>query len=99
MKMQASVPLGGRLRFVEVLIMRKSKKPRSHSVPPVTLSANNDQQVLRFRDWCRLNGISERTGRRVLNGPNGPTVTMLSAKLIGVTVANNRRWQEARARA
>jgi hypothetical protein len=78
--------------------MRKSNKPRSHNVPPVTLSSYDDQKVLRFRDWCQLNGISERTGRRVIASPDGPVVTKLSAKLIGVTMANNRAWQQARAR-
>ena len=52
-----------------------------------------------FREWCRLNGIGERTGRRILASGNGPVVTQLTEKEDGVTVANNRRWQEARARA
>ena len=52
--------------------MRKSNKPRSHNVPPVTLSSYDDQKVLRFRDWCQLNGISERTGRRIIASPDGP---------------------------
>jgi hypothetical protein len=77
--------------------MRKSNKLRSH-VPPVTPSTYGDQQVLRFRDWCRLNGISERTGRRIIASTDGPVVTQLSAKLIGITIAHNRAWQQARAR-
>ena len=63
-------------------------------LPPLV----NDDQVLSFSQWCVLNALSERTGRRVLKSGEGPIVTMLSAARIGVTVANNRRWQEARAR-
>jgi hypothetical protein len=57
-----------------------------------------DEQVLTFREWCALNGISLRTGRRILAGANGPTVVRLSARLIGVTVRANREWQQSRAR-
>jgi hypothetical protein len=58
-----------------------------------------DEQVLSFRQWCVLNGFSERTGRRVLASGNGPVVIQLSEKRIGITVGNNRAWQQARARA
>ena len=37
-----------------------------------------------------LNRISERTGRRILASGNGPTVTMLSSRRVGITVGNNR---------
>jgi hypothetical protein len=55
-------------------------------------------QVLTFREWCRLNGISERNGRRILKEPGGPVVTLLSPRRIGITVGNNREWQARRAR-
>jgi hypothetical protein len=58
----------------------------------------NADQVLTFRQWIALNNISARTGRRILAAPGGPIVTRLSARRFGITVANNRRWQEARAR-
>jgi hypothetical protein len=58
-----------------------------------------DDFVLTFAEWCRANRISERNGRRILAGPDGPIVTMLSARRIGITVANNRRWQKSRERA
>jgi hypothetical protein len=69
--------------------------PRSHNAPPVAFS---DDQVLTFPQWCRLNAVSPRTGRRILASGDGPTVTRLSAQRIGITVGNNRRWQESRAR-
>jgi hypothetical protein len=76
--------------------------PRSHNAPPVTFTDEppvtlTDDQVLRFDEWCRLNAISLRTGRRILASGDGPTVTRLSAQRIGITVGNNRRWQETRA--
>jgi hypothetical protein len=56
-----------------------------------------DSQILSFRQWCALNGFSERTGRRILSGPNPPIVTRLTDTRIGISVGNNRRWQESRA--
>jgi hypothetical protein len=60
---------------------------------PATL---HDNQVLTFRQWCGLNGISARTGRRILAAPGGPIVTRLSPRRFGITVGNNRRWQQSR---
>jgi hypothetical protein len=62
------------------------------------LSESHPDQVLTFNEWCRLNRFSGRTGRRILNGPNPPEVTMLSPKRIGITIGANRRWQAARTR-
>jgi hypothetical protein len=58
----------------------------------------NDSQVLTFKEWCALNRISERNGRRIVNAPGGPTLTQISARHYGVTVANNRAWQRSRER-
>jgi hypothetical protein len=62
-------------------------------------SATHPDQVLSFHDWCRLNCISESTGRRILASGNGPAVTELGAKRIGITVGNNAAWQASKARA
>jgi len=77
---------------------KKQHKQRRSSSLDAPLSLLNDAQVLTFFDWCRLSQISERTGRRILNGPDGPSVTMLSARRIGVTVRANRQWQQSRER-
>jgi hypothetical protein len=61
-------------------------------------SATHYQQVLTFREWCDLNSISHRTGRRILDAPGAPTVTMLTPRRIGITIAANRAWQASRAR-
>jgi hypothetical protein len=60
-------------------------------------SAEGDK-VLTFAEWCALNKIGQRTGRRIIRSGNGPVVTQLSERRIGITVGNNRRWQAARAR-
>lgn len=60
------------------------------------LSVSHDDQVLTFFEWCQLNRFSERTGRRLINGPNGPAVLRLSPRRLGITVGANRRWQAAR---
>jgi hypothetical protein len=75
---------------------RKNKHPSTLDAP---LSMLNDAQVLTFLEWCALNRISARTGRRILNSGRGPTVVQLSTKRIGVTVGANRLWQQSRERA
>jgi hypothetical protein len=59
----------------------------------------DDDAVLTFKEWCALNGLSERQGRRILTEPGGPTVTQLTEKRVGISRRNNRTWQQARARA
>jgi hypothetical protein len=58
----------------------------------------NQSRVMSFAQWCALNGISPATGRRLLRSGQGPIITRLSDRRIGITVGNNRRWQESRAR-
>jgi hypothetical protein len=65
-------------------------------VAPLPFPLVNDAQVLTFAEWCQLNRVGERTGRRILKSGNGPIVTKLSDKRIGITVGNNRLWQESR---
>jgi hypothetical protein len=62
---------------------------------PTTLS---DNQVLTFKEWCAVNALSERNGRRLLSGGNGPPIVRLSPKRIGVRVAANKLWQASRER-
>jgi hypothetical protein len=55
-------------------------------------------RVLSFEQWCEINGISERTGRRILAGKDGPLVTQLTARRIGIREDHNAAWQESRVR-
>jgi hypothetical protein len=59
---------------------------------------DRDDEVLTFADWVALNKISPRTGRRILKSPDRPIVTQLSARRIGISRGNNRRWQASRER-
>jgi hypothetical protein len=59
--------------------------------------ANNDNQVLTFSEWCNSNTFSQATGRRIRKAGKGPRFIQLSDRRIGVTVGDNRAWQEERA--
>jgi hypothetical protein len=59
---------------------------------------SDDDEVLTFRQWCRINALSERAGRRIIGAPGGPVVTQLSERRIGITRGNNRAWQKSRER-
>ena len=73
----------------------QKRKQQRHELPSVLLE---DDRVLTFNEWCALNGIGKRTGRRILTSGCGPVVTQLSERRIGITIGNNRIWQESRAR-
>ena len=53
-------------------------------------------RILTFHDWCWLNGISPATGRRIIKSGKGPTITRLSPRRIGISVAANADWQASR---
>jgi predicted site-specific integrase-resolvase len=61
--------------------------------------AVDDQRVLTIAQWCEVNGFSLDTGRRLIKAGKGPVITQISDRRIGVTVGNNRRWQQSRERA
>jgi hypothetical protein len=78
-------------------VMVKAKAPKPRVPAPIPPFLNPDQ-VLTFGQWCTVNNLSERTGRRILASGKGPVITELSPQRIGITVGNNKAWQEARAR-
>jgi hypothetical protein len=78
---------------------RSLRKEERDALDQQPLSLLLDSQVLTFREWCRLNRISGRTGRRVLASGTGPTVVRLSPRRVGITVGANKRWQQSRERA
>jgi hypothetical protein len=55
-----------------------------------------DDRVMSFDDWCKLNRFSRSTGQRIVAAGNGPQFIQLSERRKGVTVGENRRWQQAR---
>src|SRR5262245_2175460 len=60
------------------------------------LTSLADDQILTFPEWCRLNRISERTGYRIIKGPDGPKTVQISERRFGIRVGTNREWQHAR---
>jgi hypothetical protein len=78
-------------------IPAKAKHTRKRKRRPqfsLTVGQLDDQQILPFQVWCRLNNLSLRTGRRVLASGSGPRVVQLSSHRIGVTYGDNRAWQQ-----
>jgi hypothetical protein len=65
---------------------------------PALAQSLEDDRVLTFAEWCAVNSIAKRTGRRILANGEGPVVTQLAARRIGIRVGDNRRWQVSRAR-
>jgi len=60
--------------------------------------ALDDDWVMPFSLWCKVNNFSPATGRRLRKAGKGPVFTQISDRRIGVTVKNNRIWQESRAK-
>jgi hypothetical protein len=60
---------------------------------------NDPDEVFTFIEWCALNKLSERTGRRILKRPDGPAITLLSTRRFGISRRANRAWQESRVKA
>ena len=56
----------------------------------------DDDRVMSFDEWCLLNGFSRSTGQRLAASGKGPAFIRLSVRRVGVTVAENRRWQASR---
>lgn len=54
--------------------------------------------ILTFKEWCSLCGHSERQGRIIIASGNGPPVTWLSARRMGISRRHHREWLEKRAR-
>jgi predicted DNA-binding transcriptional regulator AlpA len=52
-------------------------------------------RVFSFRQWCEINGFSERTGHRIIDSGTGPKVLQLSERRIGIRESDNARWQES----
>ncbi len=78
-----------------------TRQIRQRKIAPAVPAFADDDEVLSFREWCRVNGISTRTGRRIIADPdpdNRPVITQLSARRIGVSRRNNRIWQQSRER-
>jgi predicted DNA-binding transcriptional regulator AlpA len=65
-----------------------------------TVVAMNEDldRVLSFPQWTKLAGLSERTGRDIIERGDGPKVVQLSPHRIGIRVCDHREWLAARTR-
>jgi hypothetical protein len=54
--------------------------------------------VWTFKEWCALNSLSARQGRRILKSGSGPAVTMLTDTRIGISRRHDREWKATRVR-
>jgi hypothetical protein len=52
--------------------------------------------ILTKREWASLNGFSMRQASRILASGEGPTITNLTGKRIGISRRSNLAWQQAR---
>jgi hypothetical protein len=52
--------------------------------------------VHRWKDWCAMVGVHPVTGWRWVKAGNGPIITNLSSKLIGVQHRHHLAWLKAR---
>jgi len=55
-------------------------------------------RVLSFPQWAKLAGLSERTGRDIIERGDGPKVVQLSPNRIGIRVCDHRDGLAARTR-
>ena len=77
---------------------QRLKKGRAKKLQLRQRLVDDDDAVLTFNEWCALNGHSERQGRRIITSGNGPIVTQLSDRRIGISRKHHRDWLEKRAR-
>ena len=65
-----------------------------------TLTAISEDldRVLSFPQWAKLAGLSERTGRDIIERGVGPKVVQLSPNRIGIRVCDHREWLAAKIR-
>jgi hypothetical protein len=78
------------------MTLREAEQHRSQTERNPAL---DDQRVMTLRQWSEVNGFSIFTGRRLIKSGQGPKILQLSPRRIGITVAANRAWQQARERA
>jgi hypothetical protein len=49
-------------------------------------------------EWAELNSLGVRTAKRILASGNGPKITQLSERRVGIREDHNAEWQAARVR-
>jgi len=52
-------------------------------------------RILTLAHWCALCGFSLATGRRILKSGQGPKITRLSTRRVGISIAAHREWMDS----
>jgi predicted DNA-binding transcriptional regulator AlpA len=71
-------------------------------MPSVDLSAGDaahrpiTNRVMTFRQWCERCGFSTVTGWRIMKSGDGPKVTMMSPRRIGIREDHYVEWLDTR---
>jgi hypothetical protein len=89
-----SIPLGSE---VDVQPSRQIKSARAQAIGVAMTEKSkqsdwSDDEVRSFRAWCETCGISPETGRRIIKSGQGPLITHLSDRRIGVRGRHHRHW-------
>ena len=74
-----------------------SKKAVPHPVISKTPVISPDDRVTSFAAWCEAVGISLATGRRLIASGDGPVITRLSDRRIGIRGRDHVEWLNRRA--
>jgi predicted DNA-binding transcriptional regulator AlpA len=53
-------------------------------------------RVFSFNKFCELSGFSPRTGHRLIKSGDGPKITRLSDRRIGIREDHYREWLDRR---
>jgi predicted DNA-binding transcriptional regulator AlpA len=66
-------------------------------ISPPHLDAYSDR-VMTFPEFCKVAGFSIATLRRLIHAGEGPPVTHLSTRRLGIRVRNGLGWLDSRTR-
>jgi predicted DNA-binding transcriptional regulator AlpA len=53
-------------------------------------------RIMTFREWCEWNSFSTVTGWRIMKSGDGPKVTQISARRIGIREDHHAAWLKSR---
>ena len=53
-------------------------------------------RIMTFREWCARCGFSTVTGWRIVKSGDGPKVTQVSARRIGIREDHHAKWLKTR---
>jgi predicted DNA-binding transcriptional regulator AlpA len=68
--------------------------PNGKANTPI-LTSLTDDRIMSFDEFCKLAGISIATLRRLVKAPQGPSVTRMSLRRVGIRVRDAKRWLDA----